>query len=172
MRIRGAAIRRARGFTLMELMITVVILAILASIAIPSYLAYVERGKRAAARSALLAAASFLERNFTTNGCYNYATVADCQAQSGTALALPGALARAPADGRASYILTVGYAGSTTGQAFTLTATPCGGVSAGGDTCPAGSDPFTDGKCGALTLNQAGVRGRSGSEDLSTCWQR
>ncbi|UCG96179.1 MAG: prepilin-type N-terminal cleavage/methylation domain-containing protein [Burkholderiales bacterium] len=166
MRVRGAAIRRASGFTLMELMITVVILAILASIAIPSYVAYVERGKRAAARSALLAAASFLERNFTTNGCYNYVTVADCQAQSGTALTLPGALA--PAEGRASYILTVGYAGSTTGQAFTLTATPCG--SAG--TCPAGSDPFTDGKCGALTLTQAGVRGRSGSEDLSVCWQR
>ena len=158
------AARRARGFTLMELMITVVIIAVLASIAIPSYVAYVERAKRAAARSALLAAASFLERNFTTNGCYNFTTVAACQAQAGTALALPDALTRAPAEGRASYLLTVSYAGSASGQAYELTATPCG--SAG--TC----DPFNDAKCGALTLNQAGVRGRSGSEDLSVCWQR
>jgi len=165
---RLAAACRARGFTLMELMITVVIIAVLASIAIPSYVAYVERSKRAAARSALLAGTSFLERNFTTNGCYNFTTVADCQAQSGTALALPDALTRVPAEGRASYIVTVSFAGSATGQAFELTATPCG--SAG--TCPAGSDPFKDAGCGALTLNQAGARGRSGSEDLSVCWQR
>jgi len=168
MRPRMVAIRSARGFTLVELMITIVIIAILASIAIPSYTAYVERGKRGAARSALMAAASFLERNFTTNGCYNYTTVAACQAQSGTALALPTALTRAPAEGRASYVLTVSYSGSATGQVYELTATPCG--TAG--TCPSGSDPFKDGKCGALTLTQAGARGRSGSDDLTVCWQR
>jgi type IV pilus assembly protein PilE len=168
MTARMAPRRGARGFTLMELLVTMTIVAILASIAIPSYTAYIERGKRGAARSALMAAASFLERNFTTNGCYNFTTVAACQAQSGTALALPDALARAPAEGRASYLLTVSYAGSTTGQAYQLTATPCGSSGS----CPSGSDPFKDAKCGSLTLNQAGVRGRSGSEDLSVCWQR
>ncbi len=160
--------RGARGFTLMELIVTITIVAILASIAIPSYTAYIERGKRGAARSALLAAASFLERNFTTNGCYNFTTVAACQAQSGTAFALPTTATLAPGEGRASYVITVDFSGSTTGQAFTLTATPC--ATAG--TCPAGSDPFTDGKCGALSLTQTGVRGRSGSDDLSVCWQR
>ena len=168
MKTRFAAIDGARGFTLIELMITIVIIAVLASIAIPSYTAYIERGKRGAARSALMAAASFLERNFTTNGCYNYANVTDCQNQSGTAVALPAALARAPAEGRASYIVTVSFAGSTTGQAYTLTATPCGDVS----TCPAGSDPFKDTKCGALTLTQAGARDRAGTEELAVCWQR
>lgn len=168
MKPRIVPLRGACGFTLIELMITIVIIAILASIAIPSYTAYIERGKRGAARTALLASASFLERNFTTNGCYNYTTVAACQAQSGTALALPTALSRAPAEGRASYALTVSYSGSATGQAYELTATPCGSTS----TCPTGSDPFKDGKCGSLTLNQAGVRGRSGSEDLAVCWQR
>jgi type IV pilus assembly protein PilE len=168
MKARIAPLRGARGFTLMELLVTITIIAILASIAIPSYTAYIERGKRGAARSALLAAASALERNFTTNGCYNFTTVAACQAQSGTAFALPTAATLAPAEGKASYVLTVGYSGSTTGQAYTLTATPCG--TAG--TCPSGSDPYKDTKCGALTLTQAGVRGRSGSEDLSVCWQR
>ena len=168
MRAPAVGVRGVRGFTLVELMITIVIVAILASIAIPSYTAYVERGKRGAARSGLLAAAAFLERNYTTNGCYNFTTVAACQAQSGTAVTLPAALDRAPAEGRASYAIAVDFSASTTGQAFTLTATPC--ATAG--TCPAGSDPFTDARCGALTLTQAGVRGRSGSEDLSVCWQR
>lgn len=168
MKPRRAPARYVSGFTLIELMITIVIVAILASIAIPSYTAYVERGKRGAARSGLLVAAAFLERNYATNGCYNFTTVAACQTQSGTAVTLPAALNRAPAEGRASYAIAVDFSASTTGQAFTLTATPC--ATAG--TCPAGSDPFTDGRCGALTLTQAGVRGRSGSEDLSVCWQR
>lgn len=168
MTARVAASRGVRGFTLMELLVTITIVAILAAIAIPSYTAYIDRGKRGAARSALMAAASFLERNFTTNGCYNFATVANCQSQSGTAVTLPAALTRAPAEGRASYILTADFSASVTGQAYTLTATPC--ATAG--TCPAGSDPFTDARCGALTLTQAGVRGRTGSEDLAVCWQR
>jgi len=168
MKARIATIVGVRGFTLIEMMITLLVVAILASVAIPSYTAYIERSKRGAARSALLAAASFLERNFTTNGCYNFTTVAACQAQSGTAVTLPSTLSRAPAEGAASYALTVDFSASATGQAYTLTATPC--ATAG--TCPAGSDPFTDAKCGALTLTQAGVRDRSGSEALSLCWQR
>ena len=170
MKARIATIAGVRGFTLIELMITIVIVAILAAVAIPSYTAYIERSKRGAARSALMAAASFLERNFTTNGCYNYASVTDCQAQSGTAVALPAALSRAPAEGRASYALGVDFSASATGQAYTLTATPC--ATATSPACPAGSDPFTDAKCGALSLTQAGVRNRSGSEDLAVCWQR
>ncbi len=45
--------RTARGFTLLELMITVAIVAILASIALPVYRDYVTRGKLVEAHSAL-----------------------------------------------------------------------------------------------------------------------
>jgi type IV pilus assembly protein PilE len=51
MTARAAGGRAMRGFSLMELMITLAIAAIIAAVAIPSYTAFVERGKRAAARS-------------------------------------------------------------------------------------------------------------------------
>ena len=47
--------RKASGFTLIELMITVVIVAILASVAWPSYQSYLQRSRRAEAQSLMLA---------------------------------------------------------------------------------------------------------------------
>jgi len=167
---RLAAIRRARGFTLMELMITITIIAILASIAIPSYMGYVERGKRAAARSALLAGASFLERNFTTNGCYNFRSVDSCQKQSGADAQTVDAYS--PSEGKASYRITADFSGSGTGQSYTLFAEPC--ETADCSKAPGGYESFSD-KCGKLTLTHTGARDftdkRSGA-DMAICWQR
>lgn len=157
--------RAQGGFTLIELLVVIVIAGIFASIAIPNYTAYVNRSKRAAAKTVLLDAANALERNYTTNGCYNRTSVANCQAQAGAAPAVP---AVAPAEGKASYAVTVDFSGSATGQTYTLTATPCG--TAG--TCPVGSDAFTDAECGNLTLTQAGVRGITGTGTVAACWQR
>jgi type IV pilus assembly protein PilE len=45
--------RRERGFTLIELMIVVVVVAILTAVALPSYLSQVQKSRRAEAKSAL-----------------------------------------------------------------------------------------------------------------------
>jgi len=47
----------ARGFTLMELVVTMTIIAILAAIAIPSYSQYITRSKMRVAQTALMEAA-------------------------------------------------------------------------------------------------------------------
>ncbi len=61
---------KQKAFTLIELMITVAIVGILASIAIPSYQDSVMKSRRADAKGALLSLANTMERNFTTTNSY------------------------------------------------------------------------------------------------------
>jgi type IV pilus assembly protein PilE len=154
----------ARGFTLIELMAVVVILGIIAAVAIPNYTSYVNRAKRAGAKTVLLDIAAQMERNYTTNGCYNKTTVANCAAQSGADYALPST--RAPAEGKQAYVITVP---TLANQTFTLLATPC----AAAGNCPAGSDTtYADAECGNFSLTSAGARGVTGTGTVATCWQR
>ena len=59
-----------RGFTLIELMIVVAVIAILASIAIPSYDAHVRKSRRAVAKADLVEYAQLAERFHTSNNTY------------------------------------------------------------------------------------------------------
>jgi type IV pilus assembly protein PilE len=163
-----APARRSRpaGFTLVEVMIVVAVVAILAAIAIPSYQEYIVRSKRAAARQVLMEASQYLERIYTAAGCYDYTNTPACLARSGSATVVPGTLTRAPSEGRAAYLVEWNLTNS--GQAYTLTATPCAIASS----CPAGGETsFNDPACGALSLTQTGSRS-STAGDLAKCWQR
>ena len=61
----------AEGFTLIELMITVVIASILMTIAFPLYLHQIRESRRTDARSALLDLASREERYYAINNAYS-----------------------------------------------------------------------------------------------------
>ena len=61
---------RSRGFTLIEVMITVVIVGILASVAYPSYLEYVARGHRTQLKVQMQAAQQWIERRYSERYFY------------------------------------------------------------------------------------------------------
>ena len=63
--------RRSGGFTLVELMITVVVLAIIVAIALPSYQAQVHKSRRADARNAILDLAGREERFLSIANSYS-----------------------------------------------------------------------------------------------------
>jgi type IV pilus assembly protein PilE len=66
---------RARGFTLVELVVTIGIIALLASIAYPSYIQYTQRGNRTDATRNMMLLGQALERcysqSFSYIGCAN-----------------------------------------------------------------------------------------------------
>lgn len=128
--------RRSRGFTLIELMIAVAVIAILAAIAYPSYQDQVRKSRRAQAKADLVEMTQILERYHTVQNTY------------GTNLAsVPGLYAQSPRNGTAQYSIAISNQAANT---FTLTATPSTTTKQNKD------------KCGILTINQANVRG-SGS---------
>lgn len=139
-------VRSTRGFSLIELMITIAIVGILASIAMPSYVGYLARGKRAEAKQALLENALFLETHYTTRGFYSTAK------DNNTAPTLP--VTQVPRSGNANYTLSA----SVSNTGYTLTATAVNSMA---------SDA-----CGNFTLNQTGTQGVSGSLGVAECWNR
>jgi type IV pilus assembly protein PilE len=62
--------KKLKGFTLVELMITVVVIGILAAIAMPNYTQYVQRSHRSNARNTMIQASQWMERAATATGAY------------------------------------------------------------------------------------------------------
>jgi type IV pilus assembly protein PilE len=151
------------GFTLVELMVSIVVVAILMSIAIPSYTSQIRKSRRTEAKTALLALAAREERYFSTNSAYtndagrlgydtasktlfqypigsNYYNISACVG-AGIPAACSGAQAL-----------------NQTGATYLLQATP---VSTG----PQSKDTL----CASFTVDNTGIQSSTGTQTTG-CW--
>jgi type IV pilus assembly protein PilE len=147
------SMQRHRGFTLVELMITVVILAIIVGIAVPAYTQQIQKSRRTDARNALLDIAGREERFLSVSNAYS---------QLPTDVGYTG-VAWPQTVSNGYYTVTVvtpnpGFPATT--PSFLITATPIG-VQAGDTTCAT----FTVNQIGQQTAQNSG-----GTDTSATCW--
>lgn len=145
----GVARIRSRGFSLIEMMVVVVMVAVLAAVAYPSYSRHVQKTRRSDATLLLSLTAQRLER------CH-----AECNSYmaTGCASACP-ALPLTSTDG---YYQIVSADSSIADHAFTLLARPV-----------AGKSQAQDLQCASFSLDhlkQKGAVSSAGTDATAVCW--
>lgn len=135
--------RGTNGFTLIELMITVAIIAIIAAIAYPSYQDQIRKSHRAEAKSALMQVSQNLERCYTANNSY-----ISCDAA-------PGGVTFPMTTQNGRYVISINNPRAA--NTYTLTATPQGAQA-------------EDTACGNFTLKETGEKGITGTGTKQSCW--
>lgn len=156
--MRAAAARPA-GFSLIELLVTLAILAIVMSLGTAGYRQYLQRANRVDATSALLRVAAAQEKFYAQNG--QYADNAQLAAAPPAGLGITGTE-------RGYYTLSVTPAPVAGGLAVGFTATA---------TVDPGSNQRNDDGCRSFTINERGQRaaaddsGVSSVEATERCWK-
>lgn len=146
---------RVRGFTLIELMVTVAILAIVVTLATGGYREYIRRASRVDATGALLRLAAAQEKFYAQNGRY----------------AANGEMATPPPDG-------LGITGTERGfYDLEVTSNDLSRNYVAKATVAAGENQEDDTDCAEFTVNEQGLRaakssdGDTGTEVTARCWR-
>jgi len=155
--------KHGAGFSLVELLVTMVIASILFAIAVPSYQSYLRQSRRTEAKSALLDLASLEERYFSINNAYT------------------------------SVPSNLGYNGATVPPAFNVgngfyqisvlnvipatapTALIPGGIPASYSITAVpvpGGLQVADTTCTSFTLTSGGVQSATPAANSTSCWQQ
>lgn len=135
--------RPAAGFSLIEIAIVVVVLAIIAMIALPSYQRAMQKSRRAEGKAFLHTILAAQERHYTTTNRYT---------DDPTATGMPGSIESQP--GRFYTIASMRI--SDEAQTVVVTVQPQGSQV---------GDP-----CGNLSLDSKGRRDADGQSASQTCW--
>lgn len=135
---------RIAGFTLVEIMIAVVIVAVLAAIAYPVYTSYVRSSRRTAAINALQRAATAEEKYYATYNVY---------ASSLASLDYTSNAVKVPSDTEYWYKLS---ASLDSDGGYVLKAEPV--------------NSQQDDSCGTFQLTSTGSKTVTGSKTESQCW--
>lgn len=144
----GVIKQRQSGMTLIEVMIVTAIVAILSTIAYPSYTQYIARSKRSAIEAYMMGLANRQQQHLLDTKSYFCSTGNTCA--DVIALTVPDDLGR-------DYAVSVAAPATTGIPTYTITATPQGGQAS------------ADAKCGTLTLDHTGLKTASAGT-AANCW--
>ncbi len=136
------------GFTLIELMIVVAVVAILASIAFPAYSSFVRQSNRTDATKTMQLAAQSMERCYSRRFTYVGCNVNGTVMSNGSTMQTPNLF----------YTVTFTIPDA---QDYTLSAVPVQAPQTG------------DGACAQFTMSSTGAQGaldNHGNNNTRTCW--
>ncbi len=153
----GVMHKKTAGVTLVELMVTLAVLAVLVSIGYPMYTEQVRKARRSDARGGVMELAMAMDRHDATFGRYTESTVAvsgisytDGSPTPGVNATFDDDVARIARQYRDHFQFTI----TADADTYTITATPTG----------------TDSDCTSISIDQTGTKTAVPSGNVDLCW--